>query len=154
MIEATKASAAALIDQGQKMTRWVEMQPGQMSAALAGDLKRGADGEVEVDGTGKKKKRSKKEKDPNAPKRPMSAYLAYQNQNREKYKAANPGINNQALLYLISEKWNALGEAGQKSYKDQANKEMKEWREATGEFNEGKTNNDNNNNNNVRVGQE
>ena len=49
-----------------------------------------------IDHTGKKvtrkNKRSKTERDPNAPKRNMSAYLLYQNAMRDQFKRDNPGM--------------------------------------------------------------
>ncbi len=39
-----------------------------------------------------KGRRGKPEKDPNAPKRNMSAYLLYQNAMREQFKRENPGM--------------------------------------------------------------
>ena len=46
-------------------------------------------------GTGSKlsKKNSKGKKDPNAPKRPMTAFMLYSNATRAKVKADNPGIS-------------------------------------------------------------
>lgn len=117
---------------GAATRRWVEMQPEHMTAPV----KRGLEDD---DGSGKKK-RVKKEKDPNAPKRPMSAYLVFQNENREKFKDENPGITHQALLALAAEKWAALGEAGQKAYRERANKEMAAWHVEAGKYNEGKAN--------------
>jgi HMG (high mobility group) box len=66
-----------------------------------------------VNGDGKKRKRQvkeKKPKDPNAPKRPPSAYLLYQNQVRKDVQAANPGIPYTEILGHISKAWAQLSE--------------------------------------------
>ncbi len=50
-------------------------------------------------------KRKKKVKDPNAPKRPPSSYLLFQNDVRSELKAKNPGMPNNELLGAISKLW-------------------------------------------------
>ena len=62
------------------------------------------------DDDGKRKKRAKKEKDPNAPKRPATSYILYQNDCRQSMKEKNPGLNNTELLRYISETWKSLPE--------------------------------------------
>lgn len=55
-----------------------------------------------------KKKRKTKPKDPNAPKRPPSSYLFFQNEVRQKIKEQNPNIANNELLNLIAKAWNEM----------------------------------------------
>lgn len=57
-----------------------------------------------LDGT-KKRKRIIKPKDPNAPKRPASSYILYQNDVRKELKEQHPEMNNADLLTMISERW-------------------------------------------------
>lgn len=52
-----------------------------------------------------KVKRVTKPKDPNAPKRPPSAYLIYQNAMREEIKAAHPEFSYSEILKEISARW-------------------------------------------------
>lgn len=69
------------------------------------------------EGGGKKKKRAtrqKKEVDPNAPKRPASAYILYQNEARAEMKAKYPDLPYQELLSKLGEQWKNLGDDGQK----------------------------------------
>lgn len=40
----------------------------------------------------KKEKKPRKKKDPNAPKKALSAFMFFSNTNRERVKTANPGI--------------------------------------------------------------
>lgn len=62
------------------------------------------------DGKPKKEKvkRVPKPKDPNAPKRPPSAYLIYQNAMREEMKAAHPEFSYKEILNEISARWNKI----------------------------------------------
>ena len=75
-------------------------------------------------------KKEKKEKDPNAPKLPLSCYMRYQNSFSEserekmKEKAKKQGIKYQAL---VSEMWKALEEDGQQKYKDAYAEDKKEY---------------------------
>jgi hypothetical protein len=62
------------------------------------------------DGKPKKEKvkRVVKPKDPNAPKRPPSAYLIFQNAMREEMKAAHPEFSYKEILNEISERWKKI----------------------------------------------
>ncbi|KAG0005588.1 Non-histone chromosomal protein 6 [Modicella reniformis] len=54
-----------------------------------------------------KKRKRKAKKDPNAPKNPMSAYLLFCEEWREKVKAANPDSSFGELGRILGEKWRA-----------------------------------------------
>ena len=56
-----------------------------------------------------KKKSSKKEKDPNAPKKPFSAYMIYCNSNRETMKKDFPNMSNNELFTTFGNCWKQLG---------------------------------------------
>ncbi|KAF6762519.1 hypothetical protein DFP72DRAFT_957018 [Ephemerocybe angulata] len=72
------------------------------------------------DGDGsKKRKRSVKPKDPNAPKRPASSYILFQNDIRKKLRAQFPDLTNPALLTMISEKWKNMTEEEKQPYNQQ-----------------------------------
>ncbi|KAF5331623.1 hypothetical protein D9611_007592 [Ephemerocybe angulata] len=72
------------------------------------------------DGDGsKKRKRSVKPKDPNAPKRPASSYILFQNDIRKKLRAQFPDLTNPALLAMISEKWKNMTEEEKQPYNQQ-----------------------------------
>jgi len=60
-----------------------------------------ADGEV-------KKKKVRKPRDPDAPKRPPSSYLLFQNEVRQAMKQANPGMANHEILTTISQRWASM----------------------------------------------
>ena len=52
-----------------------------------------------------KRRRVKKPRDPDAPKRPPSSYLLFQNEVRQAMKKANPGMANHEILTNISQRW-------------------------------------------------
>jgi hypothetical protein len=72
------------------------------------EKKRKAEQDAEGAGKGKRAKKEKKIKDPNEPKRPPSAYLAYQNAVRDDLKKAQPDIPYAALIGQIGEKWKSM----------------------------------------------
>lgn len=55
-----------------------------------------------------KKLQAKKAKDPNHPKRPLSAYMVFCNKNREKVKTDNPGIEVKATMVELGKGWKSL----------------------------------------------
>jgi len=57
---------------------------------------------------GPRRKRNKKKKDPNAPKRPQSAYFLWLNEHREQIKKENPGISLTDLSKRAGEMWREL----------------------------------------------
>ena len=67
-----------------------------------------------------KKMQAKKFKDPNAPKRPLSAYMVFCNQNREKVKRENPKIEVTEIMKKLGEGWKALSEKQRTPYKKEA----------------------------------
>ncbi|KIM20726.1 hypothetical protein M408DRAFT_54305, partial [Serendipita vermifera MAFF 305830] len=60
----------------------------------------------------------KKPKDPNAPKRPPSAYLLYQNEVRKDIREQNPDMKYPEVLQEISKMWTALSDEEKKPYLD------------------------------------
>ncbi|XP_065057793.1 FACT complex subunit SSRP1-like isoform X1 [Rhopilema esculentum] len=58
----------------------------------------------------KETKSGKKKKDPNAPKKPMSGYMIWLNENRENIKKEYPGISITDLSKKAGEKWKELGD--------------------------------------------
>lgn len=70
-----------------------------------------SDSEEEGDNSKKRKSRATKEKkpkDPNAPKRPASGYLVYQNDVRAQVKAANPNMPHKDVQAKIAADWATL----------------------------------------------
>ncbi|KDQ65093.1 hypothetical protein JAAARDRAFT_96982, partial [Jaapia argillacea MUCL 33604] len=67
-----------------------------------------------------KKRREKKEKDPNAPKRPPSSYLLFQNEIRKQISEQNPNMPNNEVLKHISAKWKQMTPDERESYETRA----------------------------------
>lgn len=55
-------------------------------------------------------KRTRKPKDPNAPKRPASSYILYQNEIRKELREKHPGVTNSELLNIIAKQWAEMSE--------------------------------------------
>ncbi|KAL7714552.1 hypothetical protein QTN25_007858 [Entamoeba marina] len=60
-------------------------------------------------------------------KRPMSAYLLFAKDNRERIKDANPGIKATEILKKLGEEWKVLDEKDKKKYQDQYLVNKKEY---------------------------
>jgi len=67
-------------------------------------------------------------KDPNAPKRPLSAYFAWLGENRNKVKADNPDMKHKDVTSKLGAMWGALDESVKKEYKDTASGQMQIWK--------------------------
>ncbi|QRW03717.1 HMG (high mobility group) box protein [Ceratobasidium sp. AG-Ba] len=84
--------------------------------------------------TGKKRGRVPKEgkrvKDVNAPKRPPTSYIFFQNDIREELKRQNPGLPYKELLGKVSEAWGQLNEGEKKKYQDRADRSMADYNRA------------------------
>ncbi|KAI0346948.1 HMG-box [Trametopsis cervina] len=63
-----------------------------------------------------KTRRKAKPRDPNAPKRPPSSYLLFQNEVRSEIKAKNPNIPNNELLNLIAKAWSEMPKEQKDAY--------------------------------------
>lgn len=61
-------------------------------------------------GESSKKGKTKKKKDPNAPKRAMSAYMLWLAEARQQIKEENPGISITDLTKRAGEKWKTLSD--------------------------------------------
>lgn len=82
------------------------------------------------------KKRS--QKDPNAPKRPMSAFLAYSHARRAEVKKKNPNMNNAEISRVLASMWKGAADEEKKEHIDKEYKlrqkyltEIAIWRENT-----------------------
>ncbi|KAL9609052.1 MAG: hypothetical protein Q9167_006150 [Letrouitia subvulpina] len=62
----------------------------------------------------------KKKKDPNAPKRGLSAYMFFANDNREAVREENPGISFGQVGKVLGEKWKALNPKQREPYEQKA----------------------------------
>lgn len=55
-----------------------------------------------------KKRTTRRKKDPNAPKRALSAYMFFANETRDIVKAENPDVSFGQVGRILGEKWKAL----------------------------------------------
>ncbi|KAJ7875354.1 high mobility group box domain-containing protein [Mycena olivaceomarginata] len=67
--------------------------------------------------------RGKKEKDPNAPKRALSAYMFFSSDWRERIKNENPDASFGEVGKLLGAKWKELDDEERKPYVEQAAKD-------------------------------
>ncbi|XP_076817468.1 FACT complex subunit SSRP1-like [Clavelina lepadiformis] len=87
--------------------------------------------------TGSRKRKAKK--DPNAPKRPPSAYLQWLNDNRAKLKHENPGISITELSKLAGQQWSKVDRSVKEKYEQKYRKakevyevSMREYKQSGG----------------------
>ncbi|PKY08366.1 non-histone chromosomal protein 6 [Aspergillus campestris IBT 28561] len=72
---------------------------------------------------------TRKKKDPNAPKRGLSAYMFFANDNREKVREENPGITFGQVGKTLGDKWKNLSETQRKPYDEKAAADKKRYEE-------------------------
>jgi hypothetical protein len=71
----------------------------------------------------------KKKKDPNAPKRGLSAYMFFANEQRDKVREENPGIKFGEVGKMLGERWKALSEKQRIPYESKASADKKRYEE-------------------------
>ncbi|EEB92266.1 hypothetical protein MPER_09251 [Moniliophthora perniciosa FA553] len=74
-------------------------------------------GKDNVEDEGGKRKRTK---DPNAPKRPASSYIIYQNEVRQTIKEQHPNLSPAEIRTLISQEWAKMSEEEKEYYRKNA----------------------------------
>lgn len=81
-----------------------------------------------------RKKTTRKKKDPNAPKRSLSAYMFFANENRDIVRAENPGIAFGQVGKLLGEKWKALSDDDKVPYLTKAETDKKRYEKEKAEY--------------------
>ncbi|KAF2863831.1 hypothetical protein K470DRAFT_280083 [Piedraia hortae CBS 480.64] len=71
----------------------------------------------------------KKRKDPNMPKRGLSAYMFFANEQRDKVREDNPGIKFGEVGKILGEKWKALEPKDKEPYEAKATADKKRYEE-------------------------
>ncbi len=84
--------------------------------------------------TGKVEKRRSK-KDPNAPKRGLSAYMFFANEQRENVRDENPGISFGQVGKLLGERWKALNDKQRTPYEAKAAADKKRYEDEKAAYN-------------------
>jgi len=75
----------------------------------------------------KKRTTKKKKKDPNAPKRPTSAYFFYAGDVRPGIREENPNMKITEVMSQIGAQWRELSDEDKKPYEEQAAKDRKRY---------------------------
>lgn len=74
---------------------------------------------------GEKRKRTKK--DPNAPKRPLSSYMLFCQEERENVKKENPDLKAKEILSELGKRWKGLDDDEKKKYQDRFEEDKKRY---------------------------
>ncbi|CAH2321440.1 FACT complex subunit SSRP1 [Pelobates cultripes] len=82
----------------------------------------------------RKKSEGKKQKDPAAPKRPMSAYMLWLNASREKIKSENPGISITDLSKKAGEIWKTMTSDKKEEWDRKAEEAKRAYEKAMKEY--------------------
>ncbi|XP_019370052.1 PREDICTED: FACT complex subunit SSRP1 [Crocodylus porosus] len=85
----------------------------------------------------KKQLEGKKSKDPDAPKRPMSAYMLWLNASREKIKSDHPGISITDLSKKAGELWKAMSKEKKEVWERKAEDAKRDYEKAMKEYSVG-----------------
>ncbi|XP_004343431.2 structure-specific recognition protein 1 [Capsaspora owczarzaki ATCC 30864] len=73
-------------------------------------------------------------KDKNAPKKPMSSYMLWANENRAAFKAKNPDANVMELGSILGNAWKELGESEKNSWAEKATEARKAYEITLAEY--------------------
>lgn len=73
-------------------------------------------------------------KDPNAPKRPLSGYMLFCNDNRTKFQKANPDASMTGLSKILGGAWGKLSDAAKKPYQARATKAKKVYEDKMAKY--------------------
>lgn len=74
-----------------------------------------------------KKRITRRKKDPNAPKRALSAYMYFANENRDLIRSENPDVSFGQIGKLLGERWKALDDQDKIPYEDKARADKKRY---------------------------
>ncbi|KAK0104622.1 Non-histone chromosomal protein 6 [Cadophora gregata] len=82
-----------------------------------------------------KARTEKKKKDPNAPKRGLSAYMFFANEQRENVRDENPGITFGQVGKVLGERWKALNDKQRTPYEAKAAQDKKRYEDEKASYN-------------------
>jgi len=85
----------------------------------------------------RKETAGKKKKDPNAPKRGLSAYMFFANDQRDKVREDNPGIKFGEVGKMLGEKWKELTDKDKEPYDAKAKADKERYEREKAEYNAG-----------------
>ncbi|MCJ1482386.1 Non-histone chromosomal protein 6 [Schaereria dolodes] len=79
----------------------------------------------------------KKKKDPNAPKRGLSAYMFFANEQRDNVREENPGISFGQVGKVLGERWKALNIKQREPYEAKAKADKQRYEDEKASYNAG-----------------
>ncbi|CAD8136905.1 unnamed protein product [Paramecium octaurelia] len=82
------------------------------------------------------KPEKKKERDPNAPKRPLTPFFLFSQKYREKVLERNPEVKLPQISQMAGQKWNSMSEEEKQPYVDQYNEAKYQYDEDLKEYND------------------
>ncbi|MCJ1424321.1 Non-histone chromosomal protein 6 [Sticta canariensis] len=77
----------------------------------------------------------KKKKDPNAPKRGLSAYMFFANEQRDNVREENPGITFGQVGKVLGERWKALNMKQREPYEAKAKNDKQRYEDEKASYN-------------------
>jgi len=80
---------------------------------------------------------SKSQKDPNAPKRPLSTFFLFSGDERPKIKKDNPSLSVADIAKLIGERWRSIGEDKKRHYEERARVEKDRYEREIAAYKQG-----------------
>jgi hypothetical protein len=86
-------------------------------------------------GRWKAPKNERPPKDPNAPKRPITAFLAFSNRHRTLVKAQNPGMRTTSISKILAQMWKIAPKEERLFYIEQDRQNRKRYKTAMAEYN-------------------
>lgn len=82
--------------------------------------------------------KTKKVKDPNKPKRPLTAFMRYSSSRRSKIRQKQPQSSMIEISKIIGEEWRSLAESDKRPFHDAAAKDHEEYKIAKAAYDESK----------------
>ena len=82
-----------------------------------------------------KDKPRRTKKDPNAPKRGLSAYMFFANEQRDNVREENPGVSFGQVGKILGERWKALSEKQRMPYEAKAAADKKRYEDEKQAYN-------------------
>ncbi|MCJ1343415.1 Non-histone chromosomal protein 6 [Peltigera leucophlebia] len=77
----------------------------------------------------------KKKKDPNAPKRGLSAYMFFANEQRDNVREENPGISFGEVGKVLGQRWKALNTKQREPYEAKAKTDKQRYEDEKASYN-------------------
>ena len=77
---------------------------------------------------------NKTQKDPNAPKRPLSTFFLFSQDERPKIKKDQPALSVADIAKVIGERWRSIGDDKKRHYEERARQEKERYDREVAEY--------------------